>query len=227
MGFFVSDSLTLCHLFSHILSLICHSYSIKIRIFISKENIRKQAKNGHFIKEKIISKGMQRDLFVKILRGTYFALMAVSFTLFLIGCRSYDGFPEMSGSLEDSKEDNVFISEFIAPQNPYKINDTLSINVKEAWLEHHWKYTKSGKVVFYPGYQLIIICDRENIKQYPFLWTIGTVDGPNFRSCAKDCIMADFDDQPKESETWIVQKGMLRNNQTPEVIGNFRLIKKR
>lgn len=160
-----------------------------------------------------------------ILRKVFF-LPTLSLTVLLTGCDFYTGFPQMSGSIEESVKKKVFIREFIVPKNPYKINDTILIDIKEAWVENHWKYNKSGKIIFYPGYQLIIICNPKDIKQYSYSWTIGTVDGPNFRSCAKDCIMADFKELLKNKEAWVVQEGRLANNTKPKIIGKFELIKK-
>ncbi|MDJ1486144.1 hypothetical protein QNI16_37020 [Cytophagaceae bacterium YF14B1] len=144
-----------------------------------------------------------------------------------VSCSSlYSDFPQMSDSLDDAWNKKVFRAEYIVPQNPYKINDTLSITVKEAWIERCWKYNKAGKIAYIPDYQLIIICDSKDIEQYPSNWTIGTTDGPNFRSCARDCIMANFEDIPNDHIELIVQKGRLANNKIPEIIGKFELRKK-
>ena len=87
-----------------------------------------------------------------------------------------DGQEGMSKSIEESKVRGVFISKYAVPDNPQKINDTLSIYVKQAWLEKLWYHTGWLTTNTEPHkeyYQLCLVVDEKSIAGYGDTWTIG------------------------------------------------------
>ena len=135
-----------------------------------------------------------------------------------------------SNDIEDSKKRGVFVCEYVTPQNPYQINDTLSIIVNSVWLEHQWRYkglfnqkAKAEK----DGYQLIVITDKKSSKGYGDNWLIGLTPDSTFRNASYDALIADFKGLPTENVMqWKVQKShVLSNSFHKIIIGKFELRK--
>lgn len=136
-------------------------------------------------------------------------------------------------SIEDSKERSVFINEYKAVKNPYKINDSLSITVKSAWLEYQWRYSgqNSEKAeIIENNYQLIIITDKQSLKGYNDSWFIGSkyTDKDAFFNGYDNNIIINLDTLPKKNMIeWNVQSLSKQNriSKTKFILGKFSLEK--
>ncbi|HET6227970.1 MAG TPA: hypothetical protein VFF27_16925 [Bacteroidia bacterium] len=88
-----------------------------------------------------------------------YILLAFFFIPVLMGCDNPSGHNGISMNINESKRRHAFIAKYEVSPNPYKINDSIRITVKEAWLEKHWAYGKNeNETIFYPKekYQLCI-----------------------------------------------------------------------
>jgi hypothetical protein len=138
------------------------------------------------------------------------------------------GHTGMSQDIQESKKRKVFVCEYIVPENPFRINDSLQINLKRAWLEKHWGYPENiSSTLIGDGYQLILEVSPNDVVNHSKKWLIGVDFKKNFRSCGDDCIMTDFDYLPSDTIDWDVQKGFYLNKESEHIIiGKFQMIKK-
>ncbi|RKR84474.1 hypothetical protein BDD43_4712 [Mucilaginibacter gracilis] len=143
-----------------------------------------------------------------------------------------NGMLSASSDIKDSKKRGVFVKEYIGQTNPIKINDSLSITIKSAWLEQMWRgdgpSNEKAKVQDH-GYQLLVVTDKECLKNYRDTWMIGLNADGYFRRASEDAIIVDFKTLPKASILeWQVQNGYsLSRNDKKTIIGKFALIAKK
>lgn len=164
------------------------------------------------------------------------SLRVLFYIIISISCFSCNFFVENGGfgvstSMQDSKARAIFIREYVANKKKYKINDTLSINVKSAWLEYQWRYLGDNNEkaeIVKDRYQLIIISDKESLKGYNSLWFIGSnyTDKDAFYKGYQNNIIINLDTLPKKKTIeWKVQS-LQNTNQAPKaeiVLGNLSL----
>lgn len=139
------------------------------------------------------------------------------------------GMTGVSLNVKESKNRGVFIHSYVPPQNPYVINDSLSLNIRSAWLEHMWRYTGSNTNetdVAKEGYQLIIIADKKSLKGFNDKWLIGTSEDSTFYGTYKDAIITEFKELPAtDTIKWKVQSGNQLAKSVPKtIIGKFVLV---
>ncbi len=92
----------------------------------------------------------------------YILLIAFTFS-----CNTLDGHRGISGSLEESKQLNVF-KNLIDIQD----NDIHELkNIKNAWIENSWNYNRK-KAKVRNGYETIIISFNEKVEGYGTKWEI-------------------------------------------------------
>jgi hypothetical protein len=151
------------------------------------------------------------------------------FLLFFTGCDTHPSSGSISINIAESKKRGVFISEYVANPNPYKINDTLQITVKEAWLEKRWKRSKSGETLLFPpeDYQLCIHSVEKDMKNICSKWTIGLYGDKYIRTSSRSSLIGDFKKIPGDTIEYAVQKGRsLSDIDEKIIIGKFVLIRK-
>jgi hypothetical protein len=85
-------------------------------------------------------------LVINKIKKKYFYI--IPYVMFFLGCHFSDGFLSASQSIEESKINGVFISEYRPLTNPLIINDTLSIRIKEVWIEKKWINTNEKNKAF-------------------------------------------------------------------------------
>lgn len=156
------------------------------------------------------------------------------FLIFLLSLCSCNTFVENGGlgvslDIKDAKTRGVFIRQYLPPQNPYKINDSLTINVKSAWLEHMWRYAGSNSEkadIEKFGYQLIVITDSQSLKNHNDKWLIGSTADSTFVGTFKDAITTRFEELPKtDTLEWQVESGNQLAKSIPKmIIGRFVLV---
>jgi hypothetical protein len=160
-----------------------------------------------------------------------FNLLITLFFPIFISCESPSGHGGISQDMKDSKKRGVFIAEYKVYPNPYKINDTLQITVKEAWLEKRWMHGKNEEetLLFQPeNYQLCINTVEEDVKNMYFDWTIGINGDKYIRSSNESSLVGDFENMPGDTIEYKVQKGNnLSDNGKKIIIGKLVLIKKK
>lgn len=160
----------------------------------------------------------------------YCMVTLILFVLFnFSNCETPQGHSGASENIIDSKIRGVFIAEYRPPLNPIKINDTIKITVREAWIEHKWVYTKdrNGAHIINGKYQLCINTLEQDIAGVDFDWSIGIDFEKNMRSSGKNSLIGDFNQMPTDSIVYKVQKGNeLSDNYEKLIIGELILIRK-
>ncbi|MDP3146049.1 MAG: hypothetical protein Q8T03_13285 [Bacteroidota bacterium] len=153
----------------------------------------------------------------------------IVFCLSFISCNPQQGHNGVSENISDSKDRGVFICEYMAPENPYHINDSIILTIKEAWIEKRWKYSKNNSSVIWEGYQLCINTEPEkHLEDLGFGWSIGVDYERNMRTSSATSLISDFKMLPPDTIEYKVQKGdELSNNYEKVIIGKFVLIRKK
>lgn len=141
------------------------------------------------------------------------------------------GVLSMSKTIKDSKKKGVYIWSYSPPQNPYIVNDTLSIYVKEAWLEKTFRvpeYGNGADVQNSSSYQLVMtLSDRRgNYSEIPYsIVNKKTKSGMGKRI---SLLLNIFDEFPIEDTLEYEIKIPMKNDSfAPPVkkIGEFQLIR--
>lgn len=143
-------------------------------------------------------------------RPSIFVCLLLSITIFSCNFFVKNGGLGVSLNIEDSKTRKVFINEYKVDDNPYRINDSLSINIKSAWLEYQWRYAgenSENAEIIENNYQMIIITDKQSLKGYDFTWFIGSKYTDNaFYEGYDNSIIISLDSFPKRNIIeWKVQ----------------------
>lgn len=157
-------------------------------------------------------------------------LFLAVFAFLFNGAQKASSVRGISDDIEESKKRHVFLAEYMPLSNPMKINDTLQITVKEAWLECQWFYDKKkyGANIIKDRYQLCINTNENDLKGVCFNWTIGINFDKNIRSSSKNSLVGDFKIIPSDTLEYMVQKGRNLSEQSSKVIlGKITLVKKR
>lgn len=152
-------------------------------------------------------------------------------TFLLFSCNFFieNGGLGVSIDILESQKRGVFIQEYKPMSNPIKINDTLTINIKSAWLEYTWRYEGSenekAKIINKKSCQIIIVTDDKSLREYNDNWIIGDKNDNTFYrgyNCNIIMQLTNFNDQ--DTLALKIVKG--RNLAKPFlVIGKFHLIK--
>lgn len=146
--------------------------------------------------------------------------------LLIISCNTKDGHLSVSNDIKESMKREIFMQEYIVSPNPFRINDSLSITVHEAWLEQQWFRQRNGGAWATYNFQLCINTEENDLMGLDFDWTIG-VDKSALRKSSKNSLIADFKYMPHDTIEYKVQKGNnLNSTCKKEIIGIFILIKK-
>lgn len=155
-------------------------------------------------------------------------MLIINILIFLlISCSNSKGHRGVSENIAESRKRNVFISEYEIAQNPFRINDTLSLKVNKIWVEKQWAYgDEETETIISEGYQMVILTDTD-LKSYSSTWLIGVNGDRYFRTCGTKCLMSDFKTRVKDLEEWEVQNSWkLDSSSKKDVIGRFKVRKK-
>jgi len=101
----------------------------------------------------------------------------------------WEGQEGISDSIKESKERGVFIKEYKPKSTPIIINDTLRIEIREAWLEYGFWYTifKNQNIINKNTAQMRVTVNPKGMKYYNKTWRI--YKGFNIKS---DAFVSDF-----------------------------------
>ncbi len=171
-----------------------------------------------------------------IIKQIYKVFILIFFILVTI--TSCDFFAKNGGlgislNIKDSKNRKVFIQEYKSVKNPLKINDTLIVNIKSAWLEHSWRYSgyesKEAEIENDDSYQLIVIADNHSLKGYSEDWLISSTPDSTFYKGYKGSIHTRLDNRPSsDTVAWKVQSGNVLGKANPKtIIGKLLLIRQK
>ena len=120
-------------------------------------------------------------------------LLLILTVLILDSCNTLVGYNGVSNNIQESKQRDVFVANFMVKQNPYIINDTLKLHIGDIWLEKHWKYKKdNSESKILEGYQLIVETNENDIMDITFNWSIGIESSKYFRRCDNDSMISDL-----------------------------------
>ncbi len=148
--------------------------------------------------------------------------------IIISGCNSQVGHRGVSSSVEASIENELFVADYEVVRNPYVINDSLSLDIKRAWLEKQWKYGENSSIIIIKNkYQLIVETNEGLTEEYSFDWTIGIDAKKYFRSASDNDLICDFDDLPEEKIKIIVQKGRKLKGtiDSKDIIGEIEFVR--
>lgn len=142
-------------------------------------------------------------------------LFFVVISLFISCIDDLKGSPGASDSIADSRSKGVFIAKYESDNEVIKINDTITLTIKEAWVEKKWNYGSYGygkislnmDTAFGGGYQMVIDFKEKIPGHYGFNWCIGDGFERYLRSCSDYCLISDFKRIPERVETWEVHSG--------------------
>jgi hypothetical protein len=74
-------------------------------------------------------------------RSLYFSIF---FILAITACGTLDKIRGVSESIEDSKKENCFVFQYKPLKNNYVFNDSIQLDIKEAFLETGWAWEKGS-----------------------------------------------------------------------------------
>jgi hypothetical protein len=159
-------------------------------------------------------------------------LPIIGLIVYLQSCSTPAGHTGVSMDIKESKKRDVFVKEYTVVPNPYKINDSMQITVKEAWLEDHWRYGKQESETFErDGYQICVNSIKEDVGNYNAVsWCIGIDFEKNLRSSSNSSLMGDFKMLPGDTIEYIVQKGdnlSVYDTVGRVILGKFVLVAKK
>lgn len=172
------------------------------------------------------------------LKNKILILFSVVYLFTVQSCHSQVGEIGTSSNVEESKKRGVFVCEYETSMNPYVINDSMSITIKEAWLEKNWIYAKDiNKSNIQKGYSLRINSREEDLKGFPIKWSIDdgvnwkTKNKPDFRlemrGTNKKNMISGFRDLPPDTIRYIVHTGESYIENNPTILGEFVIFKKK
>ena len=145
----------------------------------------------------------------------------------MTSCYTLRGHLGTSDNITESKKNGVFIYKLQTDANPYKINDTLAISIKEIWLENMWAYVglqlKSKKV---DGYQLCITLNSTSLKGYNDKWVIGNDIYSRFGEYSDSSLVIEFQNIPDTILIYKVYEGSFEFDSIGKELGQFVLNKK-
>jgi hypothetical protein len=161
-----------------------------------------------------------------------FNLILIPLISIFSGCtNNLSGQRGISQDITESKRRGVFITEYTVYPNPYKINDSLQITVKQAWLESHWNYGEyNDETKVYPDgeYQLAVNTVEKDIENVDIYWTIGIDREKYMRISNNQSLISDFKTMPSDTIEFKVQQDYdLSKDGEKIIIGKFVLIKKK
>ena len=172
--------------------------------------------------------------------GPLMLIMIIHF--FLASCQidsNLSGNRGISNNIKESKKRGVFLSEYTTPQNPYMINDSIILNIQEAWLEVTWFYRKDlDKTLRGDKFRICILTTPEySLKSYEERWFVengaGGVRGVFGQVSRKyNFLSSSFDNVPPDSMILSVREGPVwdlrfRPELEKKIIGKLELIKKK
>ena len=154
-------------------------------------------------------------------------LLSLLSLLIFIGCDTPEGFLGASHSIKDAIDRGVYVKEYTVSPNPYKINDSLQITVKEAWLEHQWRHTniEEGTSIEPGGYQLCVISTEKDLKgMMGSKWSIGITEKKYLHLTSRFSLGGDFKKIPEDTLDFLVKKGSFSIDTTNiQIFGHFIL----
>ncbi len=150
---------------------------------------------------------------------TTLILLVLFVGIMIFSCEDPRDYNQCSTKISDSKENGMFVKDFKVDGEIWKINDTLQVRIKSAWMEKHWRLDKNYKPYAIDGFQMYIETYEEDVKGEELFWSIGTDAYHYFRKASKSCLMSDFQEMPTDSVLiWQVQKGTGLNDDPDKII---------
>lgn len=150
--------------------------------------------------------------------------------LIYFGCDTPEGHIGASKNISEAKKRGIFISEYTAHPNPCKLNDSLQLTIKEAWMEYRWAYGKNNQTLIDEGYQLCInTTEADEIKIENAEGIFGVDFDHNLRVSGDDSFIGDFTSFQGDSIEYLLQHGrsfMNDSTKKKEILGKLVLVRK-
>ena len=162
-------------------------------------------------------------------KKTFIQIIIIGFLIILTGCYTLKGHVGASDNIIESKKIGAFICEYYVDNYSYKINDTMTILIKEVWLEKMWRYTGmySKPQIIDNHYQICINTSKNSLKGYRDKWTIGNGPMSEFRDGSDSSLLVNMDTIPQSNEiVYNVFKGSYEFHNIGKLIGKIVLKKK-
>lgn len=167
-------------------------------------------------------------LSINNLKMKILTLIILFFLFFVLSCNTLRGHNGVCENIKESKNRGVFICEYMPLNNPYRINDSISLTIEEAWVERNWKYSENNnETVVMEEFQVCVNTYEKDIAGICFDWSIGINGDLYLRSSSKNSLIGDFKTLPPDTIEYKVQKGSeFSDNYEKIIIGKFGLVKK-
>jgi hypothetical protein len=148
---------------------------------------------------------------MKTLKIMFNSIPILLISIFSCCTNNLSGQRGISQDITESKRRGVFKTEYTVYPNPYKINDSLQITVKQAWLESHWNYGEyNDETKVYPDgeYQLAVNTVEKDIENVDIYWTIGIDREKYMRTSNNQSLISDLKTMPSDTIEFKVQTGL-------------------
>lgn len=171
--------------------------------------------------------GYSLESFYKSARKSLLYIIATLAALSNLQCNNGEGFNGASSSIADSKRKGVYVASYRPLSNPYPVNDTIAISVKEAWLEQMWRHTNSPATVqLDSGYQLKIRSDKVSLYNYLETWVIGKSFAHHLDFSGDTALYGEFSTIPvSDTLAYEVIAGNTVGDSSAKPIGTFKLVR--
>ena len=146
--------------------------------------------------------------------------------ILLYSCNLRQGALGVSASINDAKKKCVFIKEYTAYPNPYKINDTIERTIHEAWLEHNWRYAKDEKNVDTQGGFMLCINTDTNIVNNLSVenLSLGVSQDCYLRPSSDNSLVGDIDQMPGDTLIYPIIKGSPSFTQKAKIVVGYLIL---
>jgi len=156
-------------------------------------------------------------------------LTLLFFCLLIINsCYTISGHLASSENIEESKKNGVFICALAINQNPYKINDTISVHFKEIWIENIWGYSGTFRLKAQKrenaGFQICINFESP-LKGYNNVWVIGNDSYTYFGEVADNTLGIELKEIPNTALHYKIFQGSFEFDSIGKQIGEIILKK--
>lgn len=143
-------------------------------------------------------------------------------------CEIKSGQRSVALSIKESKKRGVFIREYTVNPNPYLVNDSIKLTVKEAWLEHKWYYTSIyGKIKKYEnGFQIKVRMNEGDCLGNSYTYSIGKDDSFCLDNSYGHSLVGLMDEMPPDTIIYKIYSGVNTINIDRPVIGRLILTRK-
>lgn len=157
-------------------------------------------------------------------------LSIIGWKIYYRDCERWHG---VSVSKDNSKMDGFYIASLIPTENPVIVNDTIKLQIGDAWIEKCWSYNCRDEYEFITGdhgmqYQICLDADPFVLKKtgYYYKWQIGIDVYKYFRFSSKHSLLSFIDSLPaSDTLSYPIQMGTAFKPEQPKnIVSKIELV---